>query len=121
MKKDEKQEVVSSGTYCKQLCQITKTWREVITCINQGIDERILLDWVLKGIGCPDSSCWGCGPVVGSCQHGNVLKRRHFMTSGLTRSLCSLYVLLPLPPFESVEQFWWNSIWMLYHSQFHPF
>lgn len=25
MKKDEKQEVVSSGTYCKQLCQIKKT------------------------------------------------------------------------------------------------
>lgn len=70
MKKDEKQEVVSSGKYYKQLCQIKKTSR---TCINQGIDERILLDWIFKGIGCPDSSGWGCGPVLGSCQHGNEL------------------------------------------------
>jgi hypothetical protein len=49
MNKDEKQEVVSSETNCKPLCQIEKTWRKVINhMINQCIDERILLDLILK-------------------------------------------------------------------------
>lgn len=128
MKKDEKQEVVSSWAYYKQLCQIEKTSRNVITCINQGIDERILLDWILKRIGCSDSSGWGCGQwwglvnMVMNCQ--DLLKRRHFVTSGIMRSPSCLYVLLPLPPFKSVDWIWQNSILILYHlmpSQFHPF